>query len=207
MLYARQNSLTHKKWNAIIRPSKLDRSELMDMRQIFLAFTGEKTRSYMADVFSTTDISVSAVCGTGMELLERCRSEKGGVVLSGYALYDMTAEELYESLPKGFSMMVLAEKGQLEQIEAEGLKKLCAPIRQAELIQEAQSLFEAQEKPRGAQRSEADKALIAKAKLLLMEQNTLSEEQAYRFIQKRSMDMGAKMVQTAQGILSGQICI
>lgn len=179
------------------------------MRQIFLAFTGEKTRSYMADVFTSSDISVAAVCGTGMELLERCRHEKGGVVLSGYALYDMTAEELYESLPKGFSMMVLAEQDQLERIEAEGLTRLCAPIRQAELLKEAADLFEAQEraKPKGAQRSDADKALIAKAKLLLMEQNTLSEEQAYRFIQKRSMDMGAKMVQTAQRILSGQICM
>ena len=51
------------------------------------------------------------------------------------------------------------------------------------------------------------KALITRAKELLMNRNCMTEEQAHRFIQKRSMDTGAKMVQTARKILDGQIVI
>ena len=31
----------------------------------------------------------------------------GGVVLCGYKLMDMMADELYENLPRGFSMLLL----------------------------------------------------------------------------------------------------
>lgn len=56
-------------------------------------------------------------------------------------------------------------------------------------------------------RSAEDKLLITRAKELLMSRNCMTEEQAHRFIQKRSMDTGAKMVQTAMKILDGQIVI
>jgi response regulator NasT len=56
-------------------------------------------------------------------------------------------------------------------------------------------------------RSSEDKQMIAKAKELLMSRNCMTEEQAHRFIQKRSMDTGAKMIQTALKILDGQIVI
>lgn len=179
------------------------------MDQVFVAFAGEKTRQYMTDVFQTTDITVAAACGTGMEILSCCRKHSGGVVLCGYSLYDMSAEELYESLPKGYSMIVLAEESQLEDISFDEIVRLKAPVHQAELLETVNRLFAAAEaeKAKIPQRSDEDKQLIAEAKQLLMDRNTMSEKEAYRFIQKKSMDMGAKMVQTARKILEGQICI
>ena len=46
------------------------------------------------------------------------------------------------------------------------------------------------------------KELINEAKALLMERNNLSEEEAHRYIQKRSMDNGTGLTETAQMILS-----
>lgn len=37
--------------------------------------------------------------------------------------------------------------------------------------------------------------------MILMQRNHLSEEEAYRYIQKSSMDSGTNMVETAQMIL------
>ena len=37
---------------------------------------------------------------------------------------------------------------------------------------------------------------------MLMERNGLTEEEAFRYIQKNSMDFGRKMVESAQMILS-----
>lgn len=44
--------------------------------------------------------------------------------------------------------------------------------------------------------------MIAEAKALLMERNNMTEEEAHRYIQKRSMDNGTGLTETAQMILS-----
>ena len=51
-------------------------------------------------------------------------------------------------------------------------------------------------------RSKEDQQLINKAKLVLMERNGFSEEEAHRYIQKRSMDNGTGLVEVSQMILS-----
>ena len=53
-------------------------------------------------------------------------------------------------------------------------------------------------------RSEEEKETIQKAKILLMERNNLTEEEAHRYIQKTSMDSGTNMVETAQMLLALQ---
>ncbi|MCI1955885.1 MAG: ANTAR domain-containing protein, partial [Oscillospiraceae bacterium] len=47
-----------------------------------------------------------------------------------------------------------------------------------------------------------EKQVILKAKNLLISRNNLTEPQAHRFIQKKSMDTGKKMVETAMIILN-----
>lgn len=51
-------------------------------------------------------------------------------------------------------------------------------------------------------RSEEDQKVIRKAKELLMDRNGFSEEEAHRYIQKRSMDNGTELVEVSQMILS-----
>jgi response regulator NasT len=58
----------------------------------------------------------------------------------------------------------------------------------------------AKEKPRV--RNDAETALIKEAKELLMNRNNMSEEEAYRYIQKCSMDSSTNMVETAQMVLT-----
>ena len=51
-------------------------------------------------------------------------------------------------------------------------------------------------------RTPEQEALIRKAKELLMARNNMTEEEAHRYIQKRSMDNGTGLTETAQMILS-----
>ena len=53
------------------------------------------------------------------------------------------------------------------------------------------------------QRTDEERAVVERAKHILIERNGMSEEQAHRFLQKKSMDSGVKLVQTAQMILDG----
>ena len=57
------------------------------------------------------------------------------------------------------------------------------------------------EKKKPKARSWKEQNYISNAKLLLMERNHLSEEDAHRYIQKCSMDSGTNMAETAQMVL------
>ena len=57
------------------------------------------------------------------------------------------------------------------------------------------------EKKKPKPRSEKEQNYISNAKRLLMEKNQMTEEEAYRHIQKCSMDSGTNMVETAQMLL------
>ena len=51
------------------------------------------------------------------------------------------------------------------------------------------------------QRSQQDINDISNAKAVLMQRNHMTEDEAYRYLQKTSMDTGRTMVETAQMIL------
>ena len=53
-----------------------------------------------------------------------------------------------------------------------------------------------------SQRSDEEKEIILKAKALLMEKRSMTEPEAHRYMQKRSMDSGFKLISTARLILS-----
>ena len=175
------------------------------MDKVIVAFESEKTLHQICGILEKEGIRVAAACTSGAHALRAARKYDGGVILSGYKLRDMASVELYHDVPPGFVLLVLADQMKLELIEQEEIIKLCAPVRKRELIASVQMLLESgAERPRPAvpQRSEEEQALIWQAKYLLMEHQNMTEEQAHRFIQKRSMDTGAKMVQTARMILA-----
>lgn len=125
------------------------------------------------------------------------------VVVCGYKFKDGAAVRLHEALPQSCSMLVVAQQSQLDYLSEE-IFRLPAPISQASLCASVRMLFQMNRKlnlflrPR---RNEEEEQVIREAKALLMERNQMTEEQAHRWIQKRSMDNGAKLVQTARVIL------
>ncbi len=179
------------------------------MNHMLIAFEGERMRQRMTELFEGAGFRVTAACGSGAEVLRWCGRMSGGVILCGYKLYDRTAQELYEDLPENFSMVLLATQMQLEACEAEGICRLEAPARRSELIGSVQMLMDqmGEEPTYVPKRSEEDQRLIAQAKSLLMERNQMTEMEAHRFLQKRSMDTGAKLVQTAIKVLDGQMLL
>ncbi len=174
------------------------------MDKVIVAFESEKTLHQMCEILEKEGIAPAAACTGGSQVLRTARKFDGGVILCGYKLRDMAAVELYYDIPPGFTLLVLANQTKLEQIEIEEIVKISAPVRKKELIASVQMLLQTRtRRPKVdiPQRSEEETELIWKAKFLLMERQHMTEEQAHRFIQKRSMDTGSKMVQTAKIIL------
>ena len=74
-------------------------------------------------------------------------------------------------------------------------------INTVHMIQAQQERQRRKEKKKPKLRSWKEQNYISNAKMMLMQRNHLNEEDAYRYIQKCSMDSGTNMAETAQMLL------
>ena len=116
---------------------------------------------------------------------------------------------LFVGALKGIApVLVISSPGNLELCGDRNLIKLAVPSSRAEFFA---SLDLAQGVLAGGapaprlhiQRSAEEERLICRAKAVLMDRSGMSEEQAHRYLQKKSMNSGARLTQTAQLVLDG----
>lgn len=148
----------------------------------------------------------SEVCSTGAEVLRIANERDFGVVICTKRLRDMAYSELIEYLPSTFGMIILTKDSTLETF-SDRMVKLMLPLRTSELVATIEMLVSGYYRPRKKKqkpprvRSEEEKQVIDRAKSILMERNGMSEPEAFRYIQKTSMDTGRTTVETAEMIL------
>lgn len=141
---------------------------------------------------------------TGAEVIRSVRKLGSAIVVCGFKLRDMTATELAENLKNSAVLLAVTSPVNLDFCEGENLFKLATPVSRSDFFASLDILLQLEEKslrPRIARRREDEQQLILSAKKLLMEINRMSENEAHRFLQKKSMDSGLKMVETAQLII------
>ena len=157
-------------------------------------------------ILSRRGLDTAGVCTTGAGVLSRLSQIGSGVVICSYRLEDMHYTQLAAYLPDYFEMLLLTSSAEVENCPPDILS-LTYPIRPNDLAGTV-SMMLAQldrrlrrKKTMPRQRSDREQNYINNAKMILMERNNMTEQEAYRYIQKSSMDSGTNMVETAQMIL------
>lgn len=176
------------------------------MDKVILAFEGEKTTARVRDILEGAGSAECLICHSAAEVKRLVNKLHIPVVVCGYKLRDETAETLCADLPLSCSVLVLAVQNLLDMIDSEDVFKLTAPVSRSDLLASVQMLSQVGHRIQWYQRpqhSGEETALVERAKALLMDRNGMTEEQAHRFLQKKSMDSGAKLLQTAQMVLDG----
>ena len=149
------------------------------MLNIVVVFPKKEIVLKMKNVLIKNGFDVSAVCVTGAQAIQAVESLEAGVVVCGIRFADMIYDVIYLPLPlKAYDLV-------------DTVSDLLTDIHRR--------LKREREKPN--KRSSADQGVINQAKSLLMEKNGLTEEEAHRYLQKRSMDNGTNMVETAYMVL------
>lgn len=182
------------------------------MLSIIVAFPKLEDAKNIRNVLARNGFEVTAACTNGAQVVTLANKLDAGIVLCGYRLTDMLYLQLHNYLPVGFEMLLMASPSKLSEVTNNSIVCLSMPIKMNDLLNTVQMMSynyyrrlkkqKAMENKRPKVRSEQDKATIAKAKILLMERNNLTEEEAHRYIQKTSMDSGTNMVETAQMLLT-----
>ncbi len=147
-----------------------------------------------------------SICSTGAEVLRTANDRDYGVIICTKSLKDMRYMELAEMMPNYFGMIVLTTDMSLE-ITSDQMVKLIMPFKTRDLLNTidmiAQGFYRSLRKKKKAplKRTAEEQKVIDSAKALLMDRNGMSEPEAFRYIQKNSMDSGRSLVEAAQMIL------
>lgn len=177
------------------------------MLSIIVVFPKAEDGKSIKNVLIRFGYEVQAVCTSGAQAISLANELDEGIIICGYRYPDMHYLELYNYLPRAFQMLLIASPAKLEECMNNEIICLGMPLKTKDFMNTLemmtyQYMRQKKKKAAGKKRSQAEKDTIAKAKIVLMERNNMSEEEAHRYIQKTSMDSGTNMVETAEMILS-----
>ncbi len=178
------------------------------MTNIIVAFPKQDNAQSIKKILMQNGYHVDAVCLTGAQVLQSVNELGGGIVVCGYRFVDMMYTELHEYLPPEFEMLLVASPANCGERDLSNIVCLSMPLKVNELLQTVEMMDytitrrRKKQRAKPKERTDEELALINEAKALLMERNNLTEEEAHRYMQKRSMDNGTGLIETAQMILS-----
>lgn len=178
------------------------------MTSIIVAFTKLEDAKHIRNLLIRNGFEVPRAVNSAAAVIQIANEWDSGIVVCGYKFSDMVYHELNHYLPKEFQMLLVASRQILQQCQGEDIMRLSMPIQVHELLQTLGMMVHNQEREqrlrnrKQKKRNQAESAIINEAKTVLMERNSLTEEEAHRYIQKNSMDQGRTMVETAQMLLS-----
>lgn len=176
------------------------------MSSIIVALPNEADANRLKEILQRYGLRTSALCGTGSKVLSYANQFDYGVVICGRRMIDMDYTELVEYLPNNFEILLLASASVLSACPP-GIMTLAMPFRPNDLAGTIEMILQQQARRYGKsravpkKRTEREQNYINNAKMVLMDRNHMTEQDAYRYIQKCSMDSGTNMVETAQMIL------
>lgn len=171
--------------------------------QVIVAFESEKTCRRLKEILESSGTASCLICRSGDQVRRWVNKRHITVVICGYKLAEESAVDVLSDLPAFCSMLLLARQDLLDLVRGDKLFPLPAPVSRGVLIETVGRLLRAggDSEDSFLQRSREEQRLIAQAKGILMERCGLTEETAHRFLQKKSMDRGEKLVRTAEMVL------
>lgn len=173
------------------------------MERVVLAFSKAETADKIRIMLDNSGYEVQAVCRSRAELARTVADMEETLVIMGYKLPDAVADEVCEDLREGQRLMCIVKAEHQSEIYNQDIFIVTLPVNRQILINSIETLVGMIERRKHrAKRTPEEEKIIENAKAYLMENHLMTEEQAHRFIQKRSMDTGALFIDTARAILN-----
>jgi response regulator NasT len=174
------------------------------MDRIVVAFANEEARRRILRLLESGGYTPALCCATGAEVLRAVRKLGSAIVVCGFRLRDVGVNALADDLRGSAVLLAVSSATNLDLCEGENLYKLATPLPRTDFFATLEMLRQLEGRTLRhppPKRKDADQQIIRRAKELLMDVNRMTEAEAHRFLQKRSMDAGAKLVETAQYII------
>ena len=168
------------------------------MSTLIVAFPKIEEAKAVRSLLVRRGYDVAVPCTSGAQAINQADK------LSDNMLYS----ELYEYKPKSFEILLVASQNLWEECHDSNVVCVAMPIKVNDLLSTIEIMQQSQIRRRRKarttprQRSPEEQKIIDTAKHMLMEKNNMTEQEAFRYIQKCSMDSGNTMVESATMVMS-----
>jgi response regulator NasT len=173
------------------------------VNRLVVAFDNEQTITRVREMLASASLTPRSTHRTGAEIVRAVRFMGGGTIVCGVKLLDMTADQLYTDLEGMAHMLVIGKPLHLEMYATCDVFKLALPINRFDLSASVRMLLQLEEMDhkRKNRRTARENQMIEGAKELLQSTFGMTEAEAHRYLQKRSMDAGVRITETAAMII------
>ena len=174
------------------------------MDTVIVAFENDNMSRQFGDLLENNGIARCLICHSGDQVRRSLSRQPVYCVVCGAHLTDGPAEWLAEDLPPFCSMLVVGPQHVLDACGGRDIYKLATPIRREEALCTVRLLLQfgrRMERLLRPRRSPGEREVVERAKALIMERKGIGEDEAHRLLQKRSMDEGARLIQTARKVI------
>lgn len=172
------------------------------MARIVIAGASEASRLRLASLLGGAGYAVFRLCACGSELRRTLNTCEDGVVVITGTLCDVLPDELMADFGESFQFLLIARPEVLAASEAPRIFKLAYPCAGSAVLGAVEMLSQlhAMGLPK---REGGDRALVDRAKALLMRREGLTEPEAHRRMQQYAMRHNIKMTDYANALLQG----
>ena len=173
------------------------------MRDVIIASKNPRAAERVRSVLQSAQIFSNCICASGAEVLQYASIRPDAVVVCGKLSDNMPPVRLAKLLPNGFDVVWLLHSGESPSGFCGNLVPLFSPIGRAQLCDTVRMLAATGAetvRPR-RERKEEEESLLREAKVRLMERHAVSEREAHRLLQRRSMESGMKLTEVARLVL------
>lgn len=169
------------------------------MRDIILACANDAHTAGIRQVLSAAGFPVRFCCTGASQVLALLKKMPQAVLIC-QSLTDWTVQSLAQAVPAQADALLLLCSGQMPVEGKSNVVCLNLPLRKAEFLQTVRQLVSsAAQAPAG--QPLVQQTQINQAKRLLMRERGISEPQAHRLLQQRSMQSGKPLHEVAQELL------
>ena len=170
------------------------------MARIVIVGASEAGRTQISRLLASSGFDVFRACASGGELRRVLNTCEDGVVILAGSVPDCRPDDLIADFGESFQFLMIARPETLAACSSLRLFKLTYPCAGSAVLGAVEMLlqFHAQRLPR---RFGEDKALVERAKALLMRAGGIPEAEAHRRMQQHAMTHGIKMTEYAEQLL------
>ena len=173
------------------------------MSRIIIAGTSEAGRTQLARLLASSGFDIFRLCASGSDLRRTLNACDDGIVVIAGSVSDCRPDDLAGDFGDDFQILLIGRPDALSACESSRVFRLAYPCAGNAVLGaiEMLSQLHAMRMPR---RTGDDRALVERAKALLMEKYGISEPEAHRRMQQYAMRNNLRMTEYAEALLKEQ---
>ena len=171
------------------------------MAKIIVGFSNRTAVAKISAALERNGFDVFRQCVTGNEVMRAFSQCQDGILVCGTRFPDRTADQIAMDLDTRAMMLIVDRPEHLGFCENVNAARLIMPFTANELINAVEALVREHD-ARMPRRNEAERAEVERAKNILMLESHLTESEAHRFLQRKSMTLNLRMIDYARMIIA-----